>query len=142
VLILTPRTKTLIPGLSSAQVKNAFLKLIQPVAKLRSLGQLVGDLETKPRYLSDFPKRPMNAMFMYMHENRQRLLKENGKISAVCIEIFWICLISDFDLHLQTEISKLAAEEFRKLPENERAVWESTARGLHEEYTENLKVFQ
>jgi hypothetical protein len=42
---------------------------------------------------------------------------------------------------LQAELTRIAADKFKKLPDHKRAVWEEKAKRLKEEYTEKMENF-
>lgn len=65
------------------------MKIIKPVRKVKSLAEVIGELERNPKkYCSDLPKQPPNAMFLYINENRERLIEKKGKLPLVCINRF------------------------------------------------------
>jgi hypothetical protein len=115
--------KIQIEGLTADKAKEEFEKIIKPVRKIKCLGEVILELERNPKkYMSDLPKQPPNAMFLYINENREKLIEKKGKL-------------------LLPELSKIAAEKFRKLPDHKRAIYEEKAKKLKDEYNEKMEIF-
>lgn len=84
-----------VSGLTAEKAQEEFNKIIKPVRKVKSLAEVIGELEKYPKkYSQDLPKQPPNAMFLYINENREKLIEKKGKLPLVCIEIFLILLFS------------------------------------------------
>lgn len=69
-----------ISGYTSEQLKNEFLRSIKPVKKVRTLMEVILDLEEndakyKRDTHQDYPKKPFSAFMYYQTENRDKLIK-------------------------------------------------------------------
>lgn len=69
-----------ISGYTSEQLKNEFLRSIKPVKKVRTLMEVILDLEEndakyKRDTHQDYPKKPFSAFMYYQLENREKLIK-------------------------------------------------------------------
>lgn len=77
-------SKIKIDGLTAAKAKVEFEKIIKPVRKVRTLTEVLDELERNPmRYAQDLPKQPPSAMFMYINENREKFMQKNNMSSVV-----------------------------------------------------------
>lgn len=73
-----------ISGYTSNQLKNAFMRSIKPVKKVRTLMEVIIDLEEndakyKRATHQDFPKKPFSPFMYYQIENRDKLIKSYQK---------------------------------------------------------------
>lgn len=69
-----------ITGYTSNQLKNAFMNAIKPVKKIRTLLEVITDLEQndakyKRATHQDFPKKPFSPFMLYQTECRDKLIK-------------------------------------------------------------------
>lgn len=69
-----------ISGYTGNQLKSIFIRLIKPVKKIRTLTEVISDLEEndakyKRATHPDFPKKPFSAFMYYQTENRDKLTK-------------------------------------------------------------------
>ena len=69
-----------ISGYTSNQLKNEFIRAIKPVKKVRTLLEVIIDLEEndakyKRATHQDFPKKPFSAFMYYQTENRDKLIR-------------------------------------------------------------------
>ncbi|CAO1321532.1 unnamed protein product [Diamesa serratosioi] len=124
-----------ISGYTGPQLMNIFIRLIKPVKKIRTLLEVINDLqENDAKYKRathlDFPKKPFSAFMYYQTENREKLTKSWQKKQGDTTKIPSL-----------GNLAKYASEKFRELPEKKLAVYNDRFKKAFLEYQEKLESF-
>ncbi|CAO1358397.1 unnamed protein product [Diamesa tonsa] len=124
-----------ITGYTSNQLKNAFMSSIKPVKKVRTLLEVITDLEQndakyKRATHQDFPKKPFSPFMLYQTEYRDKLIKGYQKKHNDSTKVPSL-----------GELAKFCSEKFRELPPKKIAMYNDRYKDSYNEYREKLESF-
>ncbi|KAF1872768.1 hypothetical protein Lal_00016605 [Lupinus albus] len=87
------------------------------------------------------PKHPMSAYFLFTNDRRPALLAENKKVLEVYRSTFAQCATSSFIVGI-AKVSKITAEEWKNMTEEQRKPYEQIAKKNKEKYMQEMEAYK